>query len=1304
MINLLTKSLTLFILLTSLYLNGQIRIDGQFDDWTQITTTDDSGDGFDIDIESVSITNNAIDLFIKVTLNQEIDLLDSENLAIFIDADNNPETGFPVNGIGSEITYYFGDRNGFINFPDEFINVNHSILGIIPAPTVTSNTFEFSVNRGFQNDIGPMSLGAQISIVISNAVDGGDSVPNDEGGILYQWNYQNAEDIPYSLDKQEDNFRLLSYNVENSSFFNEENGPIQQKLLTLAQPDIIAFQEMIESDTEAETVLNQLWDNDEDWLCTSYGFDTKLCLQGIEFEAGTSIDGNTANLLIFDDGSELIIINAHLPCCDKDEERQGEIDHILARIRDGEYGFLAQENTPVVITGDLNLVGLAQNITSLTNGDIVDEASYGSDFTPDHNGSNYIDAAPTCTGIPYSYTWNNLGGSYAPGRLDFIIYGGDYLKLTNSLVMATEGFTASDRFNNNILRTDSQNASDHYPILADFTFNIDEDGDGFTYQEDCNDNDSSINPDADDIPNNELDEDCDGVALQIDEDEDGYNSDEDCDDTVAAVNPDAVEIPNDGIDNNCDGNIDETYLEFPYEGWKQVINSSFWTGWETREFVSTYEYNNAESFNWENGILVLEGFDAEPDRLICDFTLKVGDNVDLEAFGNPKTYSVTEKYRTLNLVQDSVWYLELIPLESSSPTDTLRWMEGVGDLATGIFRHSAGFEGGTSHACTLDSLNRRIGVNLNYYSTCDCDNFLGVDEDNDGFSNHVGASSVIGTSSLSPLHLSHFKTRTCDTLSIEVHFDNIESPMLSLDESCGEIIEQDEIIYDQTGIPIATYLYFELPEVETLYFFDQCILLAEIKVLNCIETDCDDTNPDVNPDAVEIPNNGMDDDCDGEELIMIDEDGDGFNSDEDCDDTNADINPDATEIVNNDIDEDCDGIAIIIDEDFDGFNSDEDCDDNNPDVNPDAPEIPNNEVDENCDDEILIIDEDEDGFNSDEDCDDDNPDVNPDAEEIPNNEMDEDCDGIALIIDDDFDGFNSDDDCDDMNPDINPDASEIVNNDIDEDCDGEALIIDEDGDGFHSDQDCDDNNTAINPGAIEVPYNGIDEDCDPTTLDDDLDQDGFNLDEDCNDINTNINPDATEITYNGIDDDCDPTTLDDDLDQDGFTLSEDCDDNTADVNPDANEITYNGIDDDCDPTTLDDDLDQDGFNSDEDCDDNNADVNPGTNEIAYNGIDDDCDPTTLDDDLDQDGFNSDEDCADNNADVNPDATEIAYNGIDDDCNPETLDDDLDQDGFDSDEDCDDNNPEINPDAIEVCDDSDNNCDGNTDEGLEFVVY
>ena len=160
--------------------------------------------------------------------------------------------------------------------------------------------------------------------------------------------------------------------------------------------------------------------------------------------------------------------------------------------------------------------------------------------------------------------------------------------------------------------------------------------------------------------------------------------------------------------------------------------------------------------------------------------------------------------------------------------------------------------------------------------------------------------------------------------------------------------------------------------------------------------DCNDTDPDVFPGAVEICN-GIDDNCDGDtdegvkQVFYTDADGDGFGNADlsleacsapegtvgdgtDCDDTDPAISPDAEEICN-ELDDDCDGDidedggeTIYADADSDGWGDDAismtgcpgagwvteagDCDDDDPQVNPGQPIDSCDGIDTDCDGDI----------------------------------------------------------------------------------------------------------------------------------------------------------------------------------------------------------------------------------------------------------------------------------------------------------------------------------------------------------------
>ena len=876
----------------------------------------------------------------------------------------------------------------------------------------------------------------------------------------------------------------------------------------------------------------------------------------------------------------------------------------------------------------------------------------------------------------------------------------------------------------------------------------------YASSEDCNDNDASINPDADERCDS-IDRNCDGSATQgaidpntyfADEDEDGFGDkdnttqtcnlpngytqdDTDCNDQNGNVNPNATEVCN-NTDDNCNGTTDEN----------------------AADALTWFFDGDGDNFGDSN---VSEKSCAPPEDYLADNT----DCNDQDASINPGAVEVCDGIdNNCNPSDDTppdIWFADTDGDGFGDPNNTTSSCTQPEDFVTNgddCNDTSASIRPGGTEICNGldDDCNNTVDDNANDAAT------WYFDSDSDGFGN---PNVEVFACTAPPDHREN--SADCDDNSALIN-PNATEVCDGIDNNCNGTTDDNDSTLD--------------PSTQTEFFIDgdgdgfgdsAQPIQACVRPNNAsrFAGDCDDNNASTNPDADEVCDN-TDNNCNGstdENAIdattwFLDQDNDGYAGDsslvsctqpsngfaasEDCDDTDSTINPVASELCDGS-DNNCngliddnpiDGTTFFIDSDGDGFGSnnstqeacsvpdgfssnDQDCDDSSANAYPNAPELCDG-IDNDCDNQIddadpdiltselspFYPDEDDDGFgansspllrcsapggytDNNSDCNDSLSDINPNAEEICDL-LDNNCDGITdddatdapiWYGDTDGDGFGGDfstlqqcdqpagffsiqEDCDDSNPNKNPNAPEVCNGD-DDDCNG---LVDD------------------NPIALATWYRDLDEDgfgdIDETTESCEAPQGYVDNSLDCEDNDPNVNPDAEEFcdtidsNCNGLDDDNDPAitvfpewNADEDEDgygdPDNFTLActqpqgtvdnnLDCFDQDASINPDAEEVC-DGQDNDCDGST--------DINASDALDwflDNDGDGFAGSDVITA------CEQPAGTDLIT-------EDCNDENASIFPGATEVC-NNEDDDCNGQ-IDDgatdlntyyrDVDDDGF-----------------------------------------
>jgi MYXO-CTERM domain-containing protein len=520
---------------------------------------------------------------------------------------------------------------------------------------------------------------------------------------------------------------------------------------------------------------------------------------------------------------------------------------------------------------------------------------------------------------------------------------------------------------------------------------------------DCDDTDAGRHPGLAEICDN-VDQDCDGIAddgltatWYPDGDGDGFGDASagaltcspatgsvqvggDCDDAELYANPDMPELSCDGFDNDCDGTVDEGNISVT---WFADADGDGLGDAGTATAACAHPagtvLNDDDCDDTEPSIGLPSAFHVDAD----------GDGFGVAPVGQIACVAPA------GMVADAT---DCDDTDATVFPGAPEWCDLRDNDCTGVAEDDA--------------------PDTTFYG----------DYDLDGYG--TAADTYVGCA---PFDVYVAATDDCDDSDATVHPNAVEA-CDGADQDCDGVIDEGALTVfhvdldgDGFGDPDATALACDVSDGGLSAEGTDCddddpdAYPDAPELCNGIDDDCDGTTDD-----------GL-----APTTFYVDDDGDGYGDVEvlacvapsgtvavggDCDDSDPAVSPDAVELCN-DADDNCDDLVdndvqVVVwhpDLDADGFGD------------PDAAAVSACDTPEG------------DWSTNDQDCDDTDPDVNPDADDVPYDGIDQDCDGDDLV---DVDGDGHDgpdaitgDDCDDEDPTAYVGAEELVD-DVDQDCDG----------------------------------------------------------------------------------------------------------------------------------------------------------------------------------------------------------------------------------------------------------------------------
>lgn len=410
-----------------------------------------------------------------------------KSVVIALDVDGDAKTGqgrtdeaFAGLGIDLEIVFSpgkdaGGNQQGAMLFALDSngarTRISSAGFDLLSAPTIASEWFEVRLTR-LPTDPGPLP---RVGLLSQGTVRGVMAL-RDAKGAIEAWSdpfealcppvraARRVTDL-VPPPKGEKGLRVVSYNVHQSSPL--KDAARFQRIFEWLDPDVILVQEWDEGSREQMIGwFTAMLPGERSWNVVKapgsmresggVAIVTRLPIADLT-DAALAPGGHEAVKVraaigkILSPVGEFACASVHLKCCgsagsSEDQQRVAQAAGVNAAMR--------RVGGPIVIGGDMNLVGSGLPLEALAKGLDIDATDLGV-------------ADAWTIGDEAMTTWRDAGTVFTPGRLDYVLYSDARWKVRRSFVFDTSRMSESLLARLGLDADDTARASDHLPVVVD---------------------------------------------------------------------------------------------------------------------------------------------------------------------------------------------------------------------------------------------------------------------------------------------------------------------------------------------------------------------------------------------------------------------------------------------------------------------------------------------------------------------------------------------------------------------------------------------------------------------------------------------------------------------------------------------------------------------------------------------------------------------------------------------------------------------------------------------------------------------